>query len=55
MPRRNRNSGTPPPDTAVLAADLAALAAILGVPARPAAATRSIPYCPYLTCPEVTR
>ena len=59
MPRRNRNSGTPLPDAAVLAAELAAeladLATRLGIPARPARAGLPVPYCPRLIHPEVTR
>jgi hypothetical protein len=55
MPRRNRNSGTPPPDPAVLAAELAELAAALGVRSRPGRPALPVPYCPPLTPPGVTR
>ena len=55
MPRRNRNSGTPPPDPAALAADLADLAAALGIRSRSARAGQPIPYRPHPSTPEVTR
>ena len=42
MPRRNRNSGTCPPDPAWLASELADLAASLGIPFQPV----SIPPAP---------
>ena len=55
MPRRNRNSGTPPADSAALAAELADLAAALGVRSRPGRAALPVPYCPTLTPPGATR
>ena len=55
MPRRNRNSGTLPPDVIRLADELADLAATLGIPRPRARAGLPVPYCPPLTRPGVTR
>ena len=49
MPRRNRNAGTPRPDTDQLAADLALLAADLDLLRRPPAAGTS-PHARPATC-----
>jgi hypothetical protein len=54
MPRRNRNSGTLPPDNALLADQLADLAARLGICGPPARAGQPAPIPPASTAKAVT-